>query len=503
MDSTKVALPDSPSRSKWLAMAGLGLGVFMATLDSSIVNISMPTLTEQFHTTFAVIQWVVLSYLLVLTSLMLSVARLGDMTDKKRIYLAGLVLFTLASLLCGTSPAVSWLIGFRALQGLGATMMQALGIAMITQIFPPDERGRALGLMGGIVSVGIAVGPPTGGLLISLVGWRAIFLVNVPVGILTFLMVARFVPSLRPAQTGQRFDPAGALILLVTLSSYALGMTLGQSSGFTSPQVIALLGAAALGLAALLVVEKHVSQPMIDLNLFRALLFGVNLLMGFMAFVITSASFILPFYLELVKGYSAAQSGMMLMALPVAMGLVAPVAGGLSDRFGSRGISLIGLLVIVTGCLLTGTLNADTTPLGFILRMIPIGIGLGLFQSPNNSAIMGAAPHHRLGIASGLLSLSRTLGNTTGLPLMGAIFTSLVIAAGGALAGADVTAAAPEALVMAVAGTYRVAAVIIAVAAGLGVFAYWYDRRKALRETAQSVTSIAAVDGEDVGANGC
>ena len=181
-----------------------------------------PRLVDTFHTDLATIQWVVLSYILVTASLMLTIARLGDMRGKKKIYLAGLVLFTIGSLLCGTSPNVYWLIGFRALQGLGATMMWALGTAIITENFPSNERGRALGLIGSIVSIGIAFGPPLGGILIGFTGWRSIFLVNVPIGIATIWVVSRYVPASEPKNKVQRFDLAGALILLLTLGSYAV-----------------------------------------------------------------------------------------------------------------------------------------------------------------------------------------------------------------------------------------------------------------------------------------
>jgi EmrB/QacA subfamily drug resistance transporter len=478
---------------KWLAMVGLGLGVFMATLDSSIVNISLPTLEEYFHTTFATIQWVVLSYALVITSLLLSAARLGDMLDKKKIYLLGLVLFVLGSFLCGTSQSVGWLIAFRALQALGGTMMQALGIAMVTQVFPPEERGRALGIMGGIVSTGIAIGPPLGGILIAAVGWQAVFLVNIPVGIITFILVTRWVPTLPPPQAGQRFDYAGAAILLVTLSAYALGMTLGQVNGFGSPLTLAFLAVGLLGLGVLLLVETRLSQPMIDLSLFRSLLFGVNLLMSFLVFVVLSTAFILPFFLELVKGYPTEQAGVMMMAMPVAMGLMAPGAGVLSDRFGSRGISLAGLVLIVVGCLAMSTLHIDTSPLGFVLRIVPLGLGLGLFQSPNNSAIMGSVPHHRLGIASGLLSLSRTLGQTSGVPLMGTIFALQVMAVTGLSASSDVTAAPAQALVIGITSTYRISAFVILASVVLAVFSFWYERRQS--RAAQSAPAVESPEG--------
>lgn len=452
------------------------MGVFMATLDASIVNISLPTLMKALNTNFATVSWVVLAYVLVVTSLMLGAARLGDMVDKKKLYMLGLVIFTIASLLCGLAPTVGWLIAFRALQGVGAVFTQSLGAAIITEVFPPSERGRALGLVGTTVSTGIAIGPPLGGLLIGLAGWQSIFLVNVPVGIIALFVVSRFVPpsTVRP---GQRFDATGGIVLFLTLAAYALGMTLAQDRGFGSPIAVGLLAAAAAGLVVFLMVQRRVRQPMIDLSLFRNVLFGLSLLMGFLVFVVMSGNYILPFYLQLVKGFSTQEIGLMLMATPILMGLTAPLAGSLSDKFGSRGISLVGLLVIVIGCLSVSTLGPDTTAAGFILRMLPFGLGLGLFQSPNNSAIMGSAPRDRLGVASGLMSLSRTLGSTTGVPLMGALFASLVLAFAGLPPGTDATTAPPAALIAGVNGTYRLAAFVILASASVASIALWIDRK--------------------------
>jgi EmrB/QacA subfamily drug resistance transporter len=462
---------------KWLALAGLGMGVFMATLDASIVNISLPTLVQEFNTTFATIQWVVLSYALVLTSLMLMVARLGDMLDKKRIWMGGLALFTLGSLLCGLSPSVGWLIAFRALQGLGAAMMQALGMAMISEIFPASERGRALGVMGTIVSIGIALGPPLGGVLIGFAGWRWIFLVNVPVGFLTALVVLRSVPPSRPAETRQQFDLPGGVVLMVVLLCYALGMTLGQRLGFDAPLALVLLAAAAAGFVALLAIERRTEHPMIDLNLFRNPLFGLNLLMAFLVFIVLSSHFILPFLLEMVQGYQIHVIGLLLMSFPIAMGIIAPVAGILADRFGSRLISIVGLVVIIAGCLWMSTLTVASDPLPFVARMFTLGFGFGLFQTPNSSAIMSAAPRQRMGIASGLLSLSRTLGQSTGVPLMGALFTAQTLAYTGLPAGTDATTAPPAALLAGVTGTFGIGAGIVLLAALLAWWAYRLDRK--------------------------
>jgi EmrB/QacA subfamily drug resistance transporter len=466
------------SSTKWWAMLGIGLGVLMSTLDASIVNISLPTLVRQLDTDFATIQWVVLSYLLIITSLMLSVARLGDMLGKRKVYLTGLVLFTTGSLLCGLSPGVGWLIGFRALQGTGAVMLTALGTAIITEVFPPSERGRALGIMGSVVSVGIAIGPMVGGVLIGLVGWRSVFLVNVPIGLATFFIVGRVVPPLPPGEGRQRFDVAGGLIMFVVLGCYALGMTLGQGTGFQDGRIVALLAASGLGLIAFLAVEARVRQPMIDLRMFRNVLFSINLLMGFLVFILIGGTFIMPFFLELVQGYPTEQVGLMMTIYPVMMGTVAPVAGVLSDRFGSRVISLIGLVLIAAASLLISTLYEGISVIGYLLRLAPLGIGMGMFQSPNNSAIMGTAPREKLGVASGLLALTRTLGQTTGLPLIGTLFTAQVMAFETLPPGGDVSQASPAALVQGVNGTFRVAALFIFAATLLAAAALWIDRRR-------------------------
>jgi EmrB/QacA subfamily drug resistance transporter len=479
---------------KWWSMLGIGLGVLMSTLDSGITNIALPTLVEQLHTTFPVIQWVVLSYLVVITAAMLSIARLGDMIGKKRVYMTGLGIFSAGSLLCGLSPSVVWLIGFRALQGTGAVMMTSLSMAIITEIFPPEERGRALGIMGAIVSVGLALGPSAGGVLVGLVSWRAIFLVNVPIGVIAILIVWKVVPGLAPRAQDRRFDLPGALVVFATLATYALGMTLGQYRGFRDGLILALLGLSALGLVAFVMVESRVRHPMLDLSLFSDPVFDINLLMGLLVFVVLAGQFIFPFFLELVKGYSTTQVGLMLVAVPALMGIAAPLAGTLSDRFGSRVISLLGLIVIAGACLGLSTLHEDVTGWGFVLRAAPLGIGFGIFQSPNNSAVMGTAPRDQLGVVSGLLALTRTLGQTSGLPLIGALFTVQVFAGMAITPGMDVTHAPAAALVRGVNGTYRFAAFLMLGAAALAALAMILDNRRKrlsglLRQTADDPTA--------------
>lgn len=479
--------PSTDYSRKWWVLGSLAMGTFLSTIDGSIVNVALPTLEEQLHTNFATVQWVVVAYLLVLASLMLGVARLGDMIGKKRIYMTGMIVFTTASVLCGLSPSIGFLIACRVIQGTGAVMIQALGMGLVTEAFPRSERGRALGIMGTVVSVGISVGPTVGGLLIGTVGWRAIFLVNLPVGIVGLVLVRRFVPDWRPPG-GQRFDILGAVILLVTLVMLALGLTFGPESGWNSISILALLFGAGVGFVVFVIVEAHIDQPMVDLQLFRDTLFSVSLLTGFMVFVVIAGMFVMPFYLERVKGFSTAQTGLLLTVFPAVLGLVAPVAGSLSDRYGSRGISLIGLVIIVGACLSIATIKEDTSTLGYIIHLLPVGLGAGLFQSPNNSAIMGAAPHEQLGVVSGLLSLSRTFGQVTGLPLIGAIYASRVLVVADLEKGRDISDAPPWAIVEGIETAFLSAAVLIAVGVILATYALIIDRRRSYAAQATQST---------------
>jgi len=455
---------------KWYVMAAVAMGVFLATIDGSIVNVALPTLVRELQTEFAVVQWVVLAYLLTVTTLILSVGRLGDMMGKKPIYAAGFIIFTLGSALCGTAPTVYWLIGFRVLQAIGAAMMMALGMAIVTEAFPPPERGKALGIMGSIVSIGIVVGPVLGGMILSALSWRWIFYVNLPIGIAGILMVARFVPDIKPAGK-QRFDYLGAFTLFVSLMALLLALTFGQQIGFTEIRILALFAIWPVFLAIFLMIELRSSQPMIDLSLFQNRLFSVNLVTGFVTFVSIAGTIILmPFYLENVLGYDPRSVGFLLAVVPISMGVIAPVAGSLSDRVGTRPITVAGLFVLLVGYYAISTLTIQTSSLGFILRFLPIGIGMGIFQSPNNSAIMGSAPRERLGIASGLLSITRALGQTAGIAVLGALWASRVAYLLGVVPQGGATTAPASVQAAALQDTFSVVLILVGLALMLGIW---------------------------------
>lgn len=407
---------------KWFVMAAVAMGVFLATIDGSIVNIALPTLVKDLREPLAVVEWVVLAYLLTVTTLMVSMGRLADMIGKKPLYLAGFVVFTLGSVLCGLSQSIEALIVFRVFQAIGAAMMMSLGMAIVTESFPPEERGKALGITGVMVSIGVIAGPTIGGFILENLTWHWLFFVNIPVGIIGIPMVLRFVPFTHP-KGKQRFDFWGAGLFLVSLVGMLLAVSMGQEIGYGSPVILALFGLFLAGFAAFLWVEQTVPQPMIDLSLFKNGWFSVNLVTGFMTFVASAGTVLmLPFFLQDILGLSPRTTGLILAVNPAAIGIIAPISGVLSDRIGSRKLTTLGLFILILGYWSVSGITQQTPLWEFALRILPIGLGMGIFQSPNNSAVMGAAPRERLGVVSGMLSISRTLGQMIGISLISAVW---------------------------------------------------------------------------------
>lgn len=464
-------------RHKWWILAAISISLFLGSIDGSIVNVALPTLITELNTDFPTIQWVVLSFLLGLTVLMMSVGRLADMIGKKRIFVTGLIIFVVSSGLCGLSPSVHWLIFFRFIQSIGAAMMVALGVAIVTETWPDSERGKAIGTTGGIISLGIVAGPALGGFILQTLSWRWIFFVNLPTGIVALVLVLIFLPPLKPQEKHETFDIVGALIVGVGLLCFALALTIGQNLGFTAPLIWVLLVLALLALPLFIWVERRVKYPMIDLSLFQLPSFSLNLLTGLLTFVaIAGVVLLLPFYLELVMGLSQQNVGLLMAVVPLVLGVVAPVAGSVSDRLGTRPVTVAGLVLILFGYLVMTTLQVDTRPLAFVLLLLPVGLGMATFQSPNNSAIMGAAPRRRLGVASGILSTTRTMGQTIGIALLGAFFAvRLQVYAG---AGQDINSADPAAIVQAMRDQLLLVALLIATGLALALWRWFVEHRR-------------------------
>lgn len=444
-------------RKSWLLVV-VGVATFMTALDGSVVNTVVPVIQRVFGVEEAAIQWVVMIYLLVVSGLLLSFGRLGDLRGHRSIYLSGFGIFVLGSALCGLAPTLGVLVAARALQALGAAMLAANAPAILTRTFPATQRGQALGVTAMMTYLGLTVGPSLGGWLARAYGWRAVFYINLPVGAVALILGRLFIPPDGGAERPEPFDLTGALLFTVGLVALLLGLNRGSSWGWGSPRVLGLLGLAGVLLTAFLVVERRVAQPMLDLSLFRRWLFSASAFSAVLNYICTyTVIFLLPFYLIRGRGLDSAQAGLVLTAQPLVMALVAPLSGTLSDRIGSRLPATLGMGVLAAGLFLLARLT-PTTPLpGVMARLAVAGVGLGLFSSPNNSALMGAAPRHRQGIAAGILATARSVGMVLGVGLAGAIFTT-VLARGQAVGS-------PSALFAGIAVSFTVAAGIALVGA--------------------------------------
>jgi len=413
----------------------------MSALDGSVVNIVLPVVRQGFGASVAGIEWVVTVYLLVVSGLLLSVGRLGDLRGHRTVYATGFLVFLLGSALCGLAPSVSFLVAARGAQAVGASMLFANSPAILTKSFPAEMRGRALGLQATMTYLGLTVGPSVGGWLTTALGWRAVFYINLPVGLVALALALRFVPRDDGHADTEGFDLRGALTFTAGLVALLLALNQGHAWGWTSPATLTLLASAAALLAVFLVHESRVAAPMLDLNLFRSRTFSAAAASALLNYTcVYTVLFLMPFYLLQARGLTPAQAGLLLTAQPLLMALVAPLSGSLSDRVGTRLPSVMGMGIFGLGLFLLSGLDLSSSN-GTIVGMLAVaGLGIGVFVSPNNSALMGAAPSHRQGIAAGILALARNVGMVVGVGFAGAVFTTVLGHSTGGEASAIVAA---------------------------------------------------------------
>jgi EmrB/QacA subfamily drug resistance transporter len=405
----------------------------MATLDSSIVNIALPTLTKELSVDIYQVKWVVIAYLLCITCLVLPFGRLADLVGRKLIFQVGFTVFTVGSALCGVSSSLGLLIGSRVIQAVGASMLMANGPALITASFPSSERGKALGTMAMVVSAGLISGPSVGGLLISEFGWRSIFWVNIPVGIAGLFLVYTFVAKDLFARGKYPFDWAGTFLQTVLMICFIIVFDppkISFAEGGALPVSRWVMVFVTLLFAAVFIkVEKEVKAPLLDLTLLTNRTFWTANLASFFTFVsFSSVSVLTPFFLEEVIKMETRTAGLFMTAIPLTILVVAPVSGRLSDRLGTQELSFAGALIgaiallSMSGVFGFGMYEGVSRP-GIVLALCSVGLATGLFQSPNNNAIMGAVPPNKLGVASALLATVRNLGLVTGTGLATDLFT--------------------------------------------------------------------------------
>lgn len=413
---------------KWWVLVAIGTGTFMAALDGSVVNIILPVLKNVFKTNVASLEWVVTVYLLVVSGLLLTFGRLGDLKGHKNVYVWGFSIFVIGSILCGASSSPTMLIIFRGMQAIGGAMLASNSPAIVTGNFPPEQRGRAFGLVSTMTYLGLTVGPSLGGWLTHAFGWRTVFYINVPVGSLALFLSMHFIPKDAPNDKGQRFDLPGAIIFMAGLTALLLGLNKGADWGWGSPAVLGLLVLSIVLLILFILVENRTSMPMLDLNLFRIPLFSAsaaNAVLNYMC--VYSIVFLMPFYLIQARSMNPAQAGLLLTAQPVIMAIAAPISGTFSDRFGSRIPGMIGMGILAGGMLILSRIGSDTRLWIVAVGLAIAGAGTGIFISPNTSALMGSAPKSRQGIASGVQAEARNIGMVLGIGLAGAIFTTHLV----------------------------------------------------------------------------
>lgn len=411
---------------RWLVLGTVSIGTFMSTLDSSIVNVALPTISNSLHSDLSTLQWVVTSYLLTITSLLPIFGRTADLIGRKEVFSLGFLIFTLGSLFCGFAHNIWFLVGARVFQAIGASMLMSNSSAIITAVFPPFERGKALGLIGTVVALGSLTGPALGGLLIGLTNWRAIFYINLPVGIIGFLAARSILPADGIKKGKERFDSAGALTFTVGMISLLLGVNHGEDWGWASSPVLFSLFLGTALLALFIKIEHRVDHPIIDLTIFRNKPFLIGNISGWLSFTAMFANnMLLPFYLQHILNYSPSKIGLLMTAFPLTMAVVAPLSGHASDKFGPVLLTTGGLTITGLGLLYFSMLTVEARFYNIVLPLMLIGLGSGMFQSPNNSSVMSSVPPEKLGIAGGINSLVRNLGMVTGIAYSVSLFEAL------------------------------------------------------------------------------
>jgi EmrB/QacA subfamily drug resistance transporter len=429
-DTEGSELAGDPSARKWLVMAVVGVGGFMAALNSASLIIILPTLQSDLHTDLINILWVMLAYVLASAVLLLSVGRLADLIGNKRIYLLGYLIFGLGSTLCALATNVWVLVAARFVQGIGGALLMANTSAIITHTFPKKELGRALGVASATFSVGTTLGPIVGGVLTDAINWHWAFWFNVPLAAIGLVLAALFLHSevgARQSVQREQFDWIGAVLLAISLSALLYFVSLGPLYGWGSTRMLGMLALFIVTAALFIMRQLAAPQPLLHLRLFQNRLFTMaNLSAALASMGMIAVLFLMPFYLEDVLHYSLFLSAVLLTPYPVTMLIVAPISGWLSDRLGSRTLGTIGMALSALSLLWMSSLTIHSSYGDVAVRLVVLGLGMGLFQSPNNSAVMSSAPSTRRGIASAVLGTMRNLGTMLGIGITGAVFVSFM-----------------------------------------------------------------------------
>ncbi len=483
---------------KWIVLSVTTIGALMASIDSTIVILALPQMMEKLHADLVHMIWVIMAYILVSTVLLLTFGRIADMFGRVRLYNLGFVVFTVGSALCGLAPTARSLILARLAQGAGAALMMVNSPAIITEVFPPHERGRALGINGITFAVGGIAGPLLGGLILSVADWRWVFYINVPIGILGTLWGYVALKERSTRRREESFDFPGALLFSAGLISILFALTMGIQLSWTSPLILSLFAAFAVMLVLFLWRERRAARPVLDLSLFRNRVYNFSVLAAMLqALAMFSLNFLIVFYLQAVRGYDPLSAALLLIPFSVVSAVVGPLSGILADRIGARTPATIGVLIQAAALgWFVLTLTPSTPYPSIVVGLVLVGVGGGLFWSPNTSAAMNGAPRDRLGIASAALATLRQTGMVTSFAL------ALAVAAGSLprdvmmrlFVGTSVTLGSGpmQAFVVGIRHAFVVSMALSVVAAGLSFVRGAEDRQAASRLEADRPASAAS-----------
>jgi EmrB/QacA subfamily drug resistance transporter len=411
---------------RWWALGAMCFALFMIMLDNTVVNVALPSIQRSLHATTSALEWTINAYTLSFAVLLVTGGRLGDLFGRRRVFLAGVVMFALSSGAIGFSPNDTWLVGWRAAQGIGAALMMPATLSIITNAFPPEERGKAIGTWAGVSAMALAIGPVVGGFLVQSVSWQSIFFLNLPVAVGAIVITLFAVRESRDETVERSVDVPGVLTLTLGLAALVLALVEGNAWHWGSTRELALLAVAGVALAGFAIIERQRRAPMVDFRFFRSRTFlGANIVAFIVSFAMLSMFFFLALYLQNISHYTPLQAGLRFLPSTMLIIVVAPLAGRLADRVGPRVLITFGLLAVAGALLWQSQITATSGYLTILPGFVLMGIGMGFVMSPMSMAAMNAVEQTKAGVASGILSMSRMVGGTFGVAVLGAMVSTL------------------------------------------------------------------------------
>jgi EmrB/QacA subfamily drug resistance transporter len=412
---------------KWWTLAAVAFGLFMIMLDNTVVNVALPSIGRDFDTDLSELEWVVNGYALTFGVLMLTGGKLADLLGRRRIFIAGLAIFTLASLACGLATSAEFLIGARIVQGVGSALMNPATLSIIIATFPPRQRGMAIGIWAGVSAMALAIGPLLGGIITEHIDWSWVFFINIPVGVLGIVVARLVIDESRDTSAVQRLDLPGLAVSAIALFALTYGLIEANQHGWTSPLILSLFAVAAVGLVGFVLLEQHQRVPMLDLSLFRNPTFaGANAVMMLVGLAMFGVFLFVTLYMQNVLGYSPTEAGATFLPMTILIVLLAPVAGKLSDHVGSRWLMASGMTLVSVSLLLDTRLDAGSNFWDILPPLIVGGIGMAFAMTPTTAAAMGSVPVDKAGVGSAVLNSMRQVGGSLGIAVLGAIIVSYI-----------------------------------------------------------------------------